>query len=484
MKTHSLETIINKSIITDIVILIMASLLFVNGIYTNNRYIIIGCINFLIIWNIVFSLKNFKKRFIFFIFQITFFTFLVGRIIIFHLFPDNSAFAFGFDFSDAIMNHIFISIFISLIFLRLGYVITEETCKKAKVKPLNYETGYIKSIRKMSKILMYISLFPQLLIYIEKAMLVQNLGYEAYYTDYVSNLPFVVLKIGMLYEAMTFLFLATMPSKKDCKLPLIIFFIVGCLSLGYGQRNGFILNVLFIFIYLIIRDQINSGSVVWFKRKYIFPLVILTPFLLTFLLAFASFRSDEKYNSGSLANNVGMFAFSQGMTANVIGYAKENESSLPENKFYSFGPIISFFKENALAELFFNVPHYQAFTPEQALEGHQFSLAISYLYYKEAFIRGFGLGSCYIAELWVDFGYFGIVMGSLFYALLMAKFTSFCRYNVWLATFAFPGVMAILYSPRAEFSGFFEVILSFVNIIVFFLIHLLAKKRFNTLRSV
>jgi oligosaccharide repeat unit polymerase len=468
----------NKFVIKDIIILILISILFIHGVNTNNIYITIGCITFLLAMNVVFSLRNIKERIVFFIFQITFFTFLVGRLILDNFFQDSVLFTYGFNFSDDIINHVIISIFISLIFLRLGYVITAANNKINKIAPLNYESVYIRSVRKSSKILMYLALIPQLLILFEKAILVQNLGYEAYYTDYESNLPFIVLKLGMLYEAMTFLFLATMPSKKECKLPLIIFFIVGCLSLSYGQRNGFLLKTIFIFIYLIVRDQINSGGLIWFKRKYILPIIIIIPFLITFLLAFGSYREGEKFNSDTLVNNVALFFFSQGSTANLIGYAKEDEGILPENKFYSLGPLISFFKENAIAKVFIEVPKYQASRMEQALDGHQFSLAISYLHfnYKGAFLLGSGLGSCYIAELWADFGYTGIAFGSFLYGLLMAMFLKFCKRSIWLATFSFSGALAIIYAPRAEFSDFLQIFLSWVNLIAFFLIHLLAKK--------
>jgi len=467
--------ILKINIIKDLLILGLISVVFMYGVNVKNMHITIGCITFLLALNVAFSLKNIKERIVFFIFQITFFTFLVGRLLIYYIFPNNNLFIFGFDFSDDMMNHILISLFISLIFVRLGYVITDAFNHKYEIETLYYETGYIRSVRKLSKILMYLTLIPQLIILIEKAILVQTLGYEAYYTDYVSQLPFIILKLGLLYEPMAFLFLATMPSKKECKLPLIIFFIVGCFSLGYGQRNGFVLNTIFILLYLFVRDQINSGGMLWFKRKYAFLLIILLPFLFTFLLAFSSYRAEQKFDSTAMATNTGLFFFSQGNSASLIGFAKDHENALPENKFYSFGTVISFFKENALAKVFFNVPQYENMSPDLALNGHAFSFAISYLQNPALYIRGGGFGSCYIAELWTDFGYIGIALGSFIFGLLMAKFLSFCKRNVWLTTIAFSGALMIIYAPRAEFSGFLQIILSFGNLITFFFIHILAK---------
>lgn len=478
------EQIIKKLILIGKELLMsgVLSIIFMYAANINNMYILIACIMFLLILNTIYSLTNIRERIIFFIFQITFFTFLVGRLLIYYIFPDNNLFIFGFDFSDEMMRHILISIFISLIFVRLGYVLTETFSNKINLKVSDYETPYNKSIKRIARVLMYLTLLPQLIILIEKAMLVQQLGYEAYYTDYVSELPFIIIKLGLLYEPMTYLFLATMPSKKECKLPLIIFFIVGCFSLGYGQRNGFLLSSIFILIYLFVRDQINSCGKIWFKRKYVFSLIVLIPFLFTFLLAFGSYRSGQKFESASLVDNAALFFFSQGNSASLIGFAKEHENEIPENKFYSFGPAISFLKENAVAKVFFDVPQYGKMTPELAMDGHAFSYMISYLQNPGFYMQGGGLGSCYIAELWVDFGYIGIILGSLVFGILMALFISFCKKNVWLTTIAFSGALMIIYAPRAEFTGFLQILLSFGNLLTFILIYFMAKN-YQALKS-
>jgi oligosaccharide repeat unit polymerase len=470
--------VLYKSIVKDIIILVATSILFVTGVYANNRHITIGCITFLVALNIAFSLKNIKERFIFFIFQITFFLFLVGRLLFEFVFDIIIVDYWELNFSNDIFYQILISIFMSLIFLRLGYVIMETTNKKGKITPLDYETGYIKSIRKLSKTLMYLALLPQAALFIEKAILVQNLGYEAYYTDYTSNLPFIILKLGILYKYITFLFLSTMPSKKECKLPLIIFFIVGCLSLGYGQRNTFVLHIIFIFIYLLVRNQINSGGMVWFKRKYILPLIILFPFFIIFLLGIGYSRSGDKLPPGPLLSHVVRFISSQGNSPYLIGLTIKNENQFPENKFYSLAPFISFFKENIITKLFFVAPQYsQGQSLELALDGHSFSQVLSYIQYQELYLQGWGVGSCYIAELWIDFGYLGIALGNFLFGLLMAKFLPFCKRNVWVSTIAFSGVLMIVYAPRAEFLGFARIIFSFVNIITFLFIYLVAKLR-------
>jgi oligosaccharide repeat unit polymerase len=385
---------------------------------------------------------------------------------------------FVFNFSDDIMDHILISVYLSLLFLRIGLVISEMYDHLNNRELPIYDTAYIESVRKIAKTIMYFALIPQILILVEKAILVQNLGYEAYYTDYESQLPFIIVKLGSLYEVMTFLFLATMPSKKECKLPLILYFIVGSLSFGYGQRTGFVLNSLFIIIYLTIRNQIHSEGIIWFKKKYLIAIIILTPFILTVLLAISSVRSGEMFDHVSLETNAAVFIYAQGNSSSIIGYAMENENILPENKYYAFGPVISFFKDSIIAHILFDIPRYPNHSPEKALNGHQFGQAIAYIQYPDLYLRGGAIGSCYIAELWIDFGYAGIAFGSLIYGWLMAKFMVFCRREIWFAMFAFSSSMMIIYAGRAEFTGFLKIYLSMTNLILFILIHLLAKNHY------
>lgn len=467
--------IFHKLLNKDLLILVLITVLFSYETIINNIYVSTCCILLLLVLNILFSLKNIKERIVFFVFQISFFTFLLGRLLLYNFFPDNNLFIYGFVFSNDTMRHILTSLFVSLLFVRLGYFIFEKTNYDTSIKTLDYENRYNVSIRKIAMYSMYLTLLPQLFILIEKVFLVQRLGYEAYYTDYVSQLPFAILKLGLLYEPMTYLFLATMPSKRECRFPLIIFFVVGCISLGYGQRNGFLLNSIFILIYLVIRDQINSGGIVWFKRKYLFYLVILMPFLLTYAMAFSFYRSGEKFESISFIENTVLFFFSQGNSASLIGHAKDLEKIIPENMLYSLGPVISFLKENAVTKLFFNVPQYSSMTPDLALNSHAFSFAISYLVNPVLYLNGGALGSCYIAELWVDFGFVGIAAGSFILGILMARFISLCRRNVWLTTISFSGAIMIIYAPRAEFMGFLQLVLSFGTLLAFAFIHFLAK---------
>lgn len=88
-----------------------------------------------------------------------------------------------------------------------------------------------------------------------------------------------------------------MPSKRELKYPFLVFLLINTLSLGYGQRNGVVLAFCFLIAYLILRNTVNSGGKVWFgKREYIIC-GIITPFALSFLLAFGYIRNELDHES-------------------------------------------------------------------------------------------------------------------------------------------------------------------------------------------
>ena len=222
---------------------------------------------------------------------------------------------------------------------------------------------------------------------------------------------------------------------------------------------------------------------IWLKRKYMWLSILLLPVFLIFLVTFSYYRSENTIHYNSIDDSVNLFFVTQGNSAHIIGFAKECENELPENKFYSLGPVITFIKENAFAKVFTDVPQYENKTANLALNGDSFAEIITYIKYPILYLRGGGLGSCYIAELWVDFGYIGICVGSFILGWLMAKFIPFCKRNVWLTTITFSGALMIIYSPRAEFLGFLYIILSYINLFVFFGIYLLAKNNKSKTRK-
>ena len=100
---------------------------------------------------------------------------------------------------------------------------------------------------------------------------------------------------------------------------------------------------------------------VWFgKREYIIC-GIITPFALSFLLAFGYIRNELDHESKNIFDSAISFFQGQGVSVNVIGYAKECEGTYPEtNISYTFGPIIQELKHNPVSNFFGLFPFYKS----------------------------------------------------------------------------------------------------------------------------
>lgn len=109
----------------------------------------------------------------------------------------------------------------------------------------------------------------------------------------------------------------------------------------------------------------------------------------------------------------------QGVSVNVIGYAKECEGTYPEtNISYTFGPIIQELKHNPVSNFFGLFPFYKSQELEAVYHNNNFGATITYLVDPQRFLGGGGLGSSYIAEAWVDFGYVGIIVVNFVFGIL------------------------------------------------------------------
>jgi oligosaccharide repeat unit polymerase len=413
------------------------------------------------------------------VFLITFFTFLMGRIYI----------PFFFDIDDIIVNfgvaefyketylHILSSLFVSLLLVFLGYLTIHN--KNIGSTSIDFNSDEILTVRRISKILVYITFVFAFIMAIEKIRFVATFGYFSYYLDFSSSLPYPIRIIGALFEPCVFLFLATMPSKKECKPVLLIYFLIGLSYLGFGQRGGFILYVLFIITYYFLRNKVNPGGSKWIGRKGIIMILIAIPFLVSFLYVFATIRLDtQPADSNKIMLS---FLFQQGVSMEVIGFAYEYEDQLPKGKLYSIGDIIDYFNHHKIAQIFLGREPIKPQSIDRALNDHSLDAALGYIVKPHLYLRGGGLGSSYIAEAWKDLGYVGIIIFSFIYGIILASIQKWANRSVWKGAFGFIMFVEIIYSPRARAIKFLYQFFSIGLILMIIAVYLiyLYKKRSN-----
>lgn len=453
-------------------ILLFSVAMFGIGCYYGNTDIILLSICSIFINNIIYSIQEFNERIIFFTFNITFFTFLIGRLVIKRItsYEDiyNNFSQYGLDFMDNdIAFHIFISVFISLLFLFLGYSLFKEKFDEKNNKPLRIKEisqNDRNKIATVSKGIFYLTYIFSVIVFLDRARYASSMGYSELYSSYTSSLPSFMVKISEMTTIGLFIYLGTLPSKRKSIIPMLLYVFLGVLSLITGQRSNFVLNIMIILVYLCLRN-ITDKDDKWFGKKEIVATVCALPILIILLNTISYVRSGETQSQTSVTNIMNDFIYKQGVSVNLIGYAETLDEQLPEDKNYTFGRIIDFMKENAITQLFFDFPVYKSNTIESAYYGNSFADTVSYILSPSRYVQGWGYGSCYIAELYRDFNYIGIIVGNFVLGGILVFMNRIFKSGPILAGFALFMIRLLLYSPRDTATSFIVTSLSLINIL-------------------
>lgn len=452
--------------------------MFIIGISFYNHNIILTAICSLIIHNLWYALESFSKRIIFFAFNITFFTFLVGRLVVKSvsnyedIYNNNK---FGLDFNnEQIIWNIFVVLFISLLFLYLGYSLLKNNDEIKLEKFKNITSGVSsEAIAFTSKYVFYITIAFNILILIEQARFTNAVGYTELYSSYTSSYPFFVTKLAEMCPVAFFMFLATLPTKRKAAFPIILYLLLGTFSLVIGNRNDFVLNLLIVIIYLGLRNLTDKKEK-WFGKKEILVCISIFPFLILLLNAISYVRMDSSMTTNSFMYAINDFFYKQGASANLIGYAQTLTNQLPEGTNYTFGRLIDFLRNNSITQTIFDIPKYTAQTLESALYGNSFADSVSYILSPKRYLDGWGYGSSYVAELFKDFGFIGIAIGNFLLGIILALMTKLFKTGVLGVWVCLTMSRLLLYAPRDTATSFLVTSFSIINIITIVLIILLA----------
>lgn len=233
---------------------------------SNQKYNIILTIILLIwIYNILYSIINLKKRFLYLIMNLMLFTFVLSRPTL-NLIRGNSVWYF----SDIVIQKTLLSIGIAEIFLAIGNYIAEgkliikiqEYVKRIfsfrqdkRAPKIENENYYINNVL---IVLLVISgtanIFMSILNYIN----MKNQDYALIYTSGVQKFPFVLRNIAAIFPFSITAFLSTMPNKKKTTITLIAYCISNIPLFLLGNRSGLVLSILFSIVYIIIRYFIEK----------------------------------------------------------------------------------------------------------------------------------------------------------------------------------------------------------------------------------
>lgn len=428
-----------------IILIIFGVGLFFWGKYSEdfNRQILgIVCLG---ISNLIYGIRNMKQRVLFFFFTIMLFTFMYSRPLI-SMLRGNVWWYFEPKSIDFSMN----SLFLTTIFLFVGAVIAQYTFKREKqvVSSLNNRNVVVLIV---TLLLFVVSWMCSTFIDVEKLFFVRSHTYEDYYVSFTSKAPFILKGFATLLPYSICFLLACKPRKKIA-FPALAIYVIGAIpTLLMGQRNVFVLRLLFALVYFIIRNGSDTRDK-WlgkFEKSLIF---IGTPFLLIILGAYNYIRAGSNVESKGIISLIVDFFYKQGTQFDTLSSGYENLNNLPflDSKFYTFGGFIDSFKHGFIAQKIFGAPGLgTGNNPVKGMLSNSYAHNLAYVYRRDAYLAGNGNGGSYLLDLNADFGYLGIVIFSFILGgLLIYLVKLFNSRGLIMSSFVLCCLLELFWTPR------------------------------------
>lgn len=429
----------------------------------------------LVFFIFIITIKRDLSNIVFSFFILSFFTFLVARMLVVTIFKYSPTYTslLGTAFSnEETVKRVLLILSISFISLYFGYSVKLTTPKSKSIKKIS--NSYLISIMQASKILFYCSFFFRIMVLFQMIKSTHIYGYYETFATFQSSLPGIFILFSEMYDIALFIFLSCRPTKKECTFLIYLYLFDGLLSLISGRRVEFLLNLIVVVIYIAYRHFTNKNEK-WLNKRIVFSLLIVAPIILGLLNVVGEVRGGGSSQTSNFNEGINKFFFSQGISVNIIGYTIDFFDSLPKQN-YSFGPIIEFFKTKVL-----NVFIHSNFSPvgqtvQRAMEGNLYSHTISYYIMPDLYLRGIGYGSSYIAELYKDFSYSGIIIGNFFYGFMFRNFFLYVNKNgPYIGGLLFLMIRQIMFAPRSSFTNFLVNSISIPKILAIIIIFCMAQ---------
>ena len=255
-------------------------------------------------------------------------------------------------------------------------------------------------------------------------------GYEAYYTGILKGVDYptftkgsgTVMTIGFL------IFLISIPSKRKFLTISSLYLMVKLLDSFKGARAIFLTQLLFIMWYYAKVYGIRI------KAK---TMVKLVGFTVIFSQILVSVRS-KKIFSLDLINSIFNFLFSQGVSYLVLGYTINFKHSIVGHGSYPY--------------IFQGIFGFKPQSLETLATTNSIADKLTYYLNSGAYLKGEGIGSNYIAEMY-DLGYFWLIVISILLGIFIIKYEKYVVKNRFLLLTSYYFIPNLFYIPRGSFFG-------------------------------
>ncbi|MFY9263639.1 MAG: O-antigen polysaccharide polymerase Wzy [Actinomycetaceae bacterium] len=416
------------------------------------------------IWGsmVLYSIIRYRQQLVTLFFLIVFFVFLLGRPLV-RLVKGTAWWIGGVpgvEFSSKLL-------FLGLVFLASGALIAEllsvnEWSSRSRrygseknepfvvrMEKLRDTDPRIRSFAQVAFVVFVVAALAAFYLSLEKYSFMQGKTYTDYYLYFDSTAPLPVRTLATFYEYAMAAYLITMPRKRAAYAVLIVNIAIYLPLLVIGLRGSFVLAGIFAVFYVVYRHR-YPGKDKWLGKAEKSGLLFGLP-VLAILLNMINYLRSQQVSSLSLGGQLVDFVDKQGVSFDVLarGYYASHKLE-PYDRSFVFGPFIEFFTHTSYGKLLFPQPASTGESFHQtALERHGSANALSFFEHPNYF-GGEGYGSSYLLELYFDYRWVGVVIGSLLLGVLLAVLPKLIDRGGIIGIIGLVSVLYILWIPRGN----------------------------------
>ncbi len=461
--------------ITYFIITIFCLLILIYGYIIVNQSICRFSLVIYFITIFLISIINYKKYLPLIFFLISFFTFTMGQYIFKNVTND---FMYYLNFNNEIINYTISIQFLALFFTFFGYnyLFSSQCIKKIKIKDFSKKISIVKVFEYLITIGLILSLSFSIITNFEKAVYSLKYGYISIYDGSLKSIfPMFIHRISSYYFIFYAFYLTLNKNLTYKKIASFFLLLNGVIVFIYGVRSELMANILFLIFYYIWYHINKNIEVPRKVKKIAFVSIILVPFLLIGLNSYNYIRNHIKVPNDNFFNKISAFFAVQGRSINILNYSQLYESILVSgNSQYVFGVFNQELnsKIKTITQDTIDFPKIETSKTNLAIEVSRLVLGNNLVE------EGNGLGSQYLAELWLEGGIFGIVLYSILLGYIMSFFYYYSTKHFLFQYFSFSLFNSLITTPRGTAIELFTPFISFVNISLIIILLL-----FNELQS-
>ncbi len=424
----------------------------------------------------IISVKNFERHFPIICFNLMYFIFLISGMMV-NLFDESYIYKYLRASTEAARHTCYV-IFLAIAVVNITYTYL---ANRRTSSVINFESNVKINVFKNRT---YISLIRLGLIIcipckivsaVARYALSVEMGYSGSYLTEV-GLPFIIYVPATMYLFFFCMWLTTNPSKKEFILLTSLALFPQAIVLFAGDR-GEPMSLLMMIVFYCVTFRANDKDFFRINKKSLFLMVVIAVALMCLLQYVGLSRDNREIDetSGLLSG----FFESQGISATVLstGYDLRQKMQDIGGRHFAVGTVVTYLTQNFLVRRIFGIEAIKMNTVEAATSGNSFGSTLAYLRYPTSYLSGVGGGSSFVAELYNDGGYFGVIVGSALIACIF--YMLFCdsrkKRNLIPDCFVLLMFMNIVMVPRDSMFKWLSASFSVQNLIFFFMLSMIEQ---------